>query len=766
MKIAVLVASRNRPDLVEAMAAALEASTRIPYDLYVVECGSDRDKLSPHSTLWYPDPDFRGKCYGHNLALQAARLKGDYDYYWVLMNDVVFESGVDAARILVETLEKESRMAILSPTHAEGGYPSAAPRPGGGWRAVATCDYLGFMMRASALEEVGFLDPAFRYCWGAIHELAHRLYLHGWFVAYSDDVSYRHLGGSTYGAKGTNTISREEYQRRAKRFAYDYFRERYGDNWDEAFWRATAGHAIEVDTFREHKALWASGFAREELRERGRSAVRAELPPERRMRAEEQGGGLRLHLGCGSERREGWVNVDANPAVKPDLVSCVESLPAFEDGSAAVIEACHLFEHLTYDQALAALKEWHRVLAPGGELFLELPDLDACIRILGKHRDERGIDLGMIGLYGWPPDIAEEGVPQIHKWAWSKRALAAELRKAGFGAVEFGPITQTWRVAAKFGRDMRVRAAKAATELAAPAAELAPAASRLAAGAAPYPDEVLDTVDWKLVDEIKALHPWFYPVTLKNLQVTPGVGTHVTADYLQHRAACRSSLLVDEVGRRVDLRGKSVLELACNSAWWSARYAERGAARVVGMEGRDLYRRQAELYWSSNAFLPEGSYRFLQGNVSDPADWKALRELGPYDVTLCAGILYHVPNYREILSWAAEVTREVLIVDTRVGDAAEELVEEPGELFFNAIPETRVKVVPNLDKLLAHLRTLGFEPEVLPVGFPAGLGVDDVDNYADGSRVAVVARKVAVRTEPSAALPGSRSSPIESGAAR
>ena len=123
------------------------------------------------------------------------------------MNDVVFDEGVDASRILVDTMEADPRLAILSPTCNDRSYPGSDRRPGGGWRPVTTCDYLGFMMRASAMEEVGFLSSEFKYCWGAIHELSYKLYRGGWFLAYSDDVTYTHLGGSTYGVKGTGTIS-------------------------------------------------------------------------------------------------------------------------------------------------------------------------------------------------------------------------------------------------------------------------------------------------------------------------------------------------------------------------------------------------------------------------------------------------------------------------------------------------------------------------------------------------------------------------------
>jgi SAM-dependent methyltransferase len=753
VRIASLIASRNRPDLVQSLVEQLRASTSLPHDVYVVECGSDPDKLSPHSTLWYADPDFPRQV----LRPQPGAAGGQAGRPLRLLLRVDERRGVRARR----RSDPHARGAdgtraahgILSPANVEGGYPGAARERKHGWRAVTTCDYLGFLMRASALDEVGFLSPDFKYCWGAIHELAYKLYASGWFVAYSDEVVYRHLGGSTYGHKDTRTISRDEYQQRAKRFAFDYFRRTYGDNWEELFWTATRGHDIAIDTFAEHKTLWASAYTPEELREFGFVPGQSAAPLEERMRPPAHPDAVRLHLGCGTDKRAGWINVDSNAEVRPDIVANVGHLPMFQDRSVDVIEACHLFEHLTYDDARSALEEWARILRPSGELFLELPDLEACIRILGRYRDEHGIDLGLIGMYGWPPDIATGGVPQIHKWGWTRVSLSQALLDAGFERTEFGPIMQTWRVAAKVGRDVRLRAVRGrssrteaqpsvptrtwnlrttaklrvfawpnwndASELAFllnafgrhlvgrsdvclclrrdpscdPSEEQAVAAlqaaharvlgtqspiecllvddelpglesaleceitvaialpssrsgaraacmsafgaklvhsidpfvaalSTVAVEEAPnYPKEVLDTVDWALVEKIKALHPWFYPVTLGNLQVAPGVGSPNSPAFLTNRIACRTTLLVDEVARRFDLRGKSILELACNCGYWSARYAERGAARVVGIEGREQYVRQAELYWSANRFLPADRVTFLHGNIASASDW-------------------------------------------------------------------------------------------------------------------------------------------------
>lgn len=247
--LAVLVVSRNRPDLVQDTVDNLAASIRRPYDLHVVECGTDADKVSPRSTLWVKDADDRGEVFAYNLALQAARLEKRYDYYWVVMSDTRLDPGQQPAETLISAMAAAPQMAILSPT-ASGG------RGGGGWRPVATGDHRCFMMRGDAVEAVGFLNPDLRDGAGAMVELSHRLHTAGWFAACTDAVSFRSLGGA----------ARAEDTQRAARLALAYMVEHYGWRWAECFWEAaTAGHAIETDTFERSRQAWTQAFSRPEL---------------------------------------------------------------------------------------------------------------------------------------------------------------------------------------------------------------------------------------------------------------------------------------------------------------------------------------------------------------------------------------------------------------------------------------------------------------------------------------------------------------------
>jgi predicted SAM-dependent methyltransferase len=78
--------------------------------------------------------------------------------------------------------------------------------------------------------------------------------------------------------------------------------------------------------------------------------------------------GRGLNVGCGHDVRAGYVNQDVADLPGVDVVCELgeEKLP-FEDGSFDVILARDVLEHV---DLIPALRELHRVLAPGGRLVI------------------------------------------------------------------------------------------------------------------------------------------------------------------------------------------------------------------------------------------------------------------------------------------------------------------------------------------------------------------------------------------------------------
>lgn len=82
---------------------------------------------------------------------------------------------------------------------------------------------------------------------------------------------------------------------------------------------------------------------------------------------------MKLNLGCGSDYRDGWVNVDKG-VCKKDIDHDLEVLPLpFGDSVAVRIEMIHVFEHLPRNRFVAFMRELHRVCRPDGSIYLECP---------------------------------------------------------------------------------------------------------------------------------------------------------------------------------------------------------------------------------------------------------------------------------------------------------------------------------------------------------------------------------------------------------
>jgi predicted SAM-dependent methyltransferase len=86
----------------------------------------------------------------------------------------------------------------------------------------------------------------------------------------------------------------------------------------------------------------------------------------------------KLHLGCGTVYKDGWINIDDNldrNCKKLDMKwNLARGIPA-SSNSVDYIFHEHLLEHLTYEQGKNFISECLRVLKPGGVLRFSTPDL-------------------------------------------------------------------------------------------------------------------------------------------------------------------------------------------------------------------------------------------------------------------------------------------------------------------------------------------------------------------------------------------------------
>jgi predicted SAM-dependent methyltransferase len=92
----------------------------------------------------------------------------------------------------------------------------------------------------------------------------------------------------------------------------------------------------------------------------------------------------RLNIGCGTEVREGWVNIDNRPWEGVNMVRDVTRGLPFDSDSVDEIYTSHMLEHLNPTDAQFFLKECQRVLKRGGTLEIHVPH--------GRGRDAFALD--------------------------------------------------------------------------------------------------------------------------------------------------------------------------------------------------------------------------------------------------------------------------------------------------------------------------------------------------------------------------------------
>jgi predicted SAM-dependent methyltransferase len=195
---------------------------------------------------------------------------------------------------------------------------------------------------------------------------------------------------------------------------------------------ASAVSAVKRQTTRGLRRSIREVWTEARILRRHRAGVR------RARRLAAPSGGFKLHLGCGSNSKPGWVNVDLFNAAADLALDLREPLP-FADNSVAVLYSEHLLEHFTYpDEVQRLLREWLRVLSPGGIVKIGVPDHGAVLqayargdmqffdfhRLRSYLRDEHVTLMHQVNYW-----FRQDG---LHKYSYDEETLGQTLRNAGF----------------------------------------------------------------------------------------------------------------------------------------------------------------------------------------------------------------------------------------------------------------------------------------------------------------------------------------------
>lgn len=144
---------------------------------------------------------------------------------------------------------------------------------------------------------------------------------------------------------------------------------------------------------------------------------------------------MKLNIGCGMHKTEGWVNIDIhkccdNPECTngPDVVADARDLP-YERASVDAIYCGHVLEHLPLDDVVPALQRMRKTLKPGAKIIIVGPDFDRATANFPE-----------MALAIWPGDVTGwEGAR--HQWCATGANTLALVREVFPDANEI-PITE------------------------------------------------------------------------------------------------------------------------------------------------------------------------------------------------------------------------------------------------------------------------------------------------------------------------------------
>jgi predicted SAM-dependent methyltransferase len=161
-----------------------------------------------------------------------------------------------------------------------------------------------------------------------------------------------------------------------------------------------------------------------------------------------------LNVGCGYPPRtrlhsyfqnDSWreLRLDIDPAVKPDICCSITDMAPVDTGSVDAVWSSHNLEHLHRHEVPQALREFCRVLRPGGLLLVTLPDLQRVAELVAGDKLEEAAYMSPSGpitpldmIFGHTASLAMGRVYMAHKCGFTAKSLHNLLVEAGFADIQ------------------------------------------------------------------------------------------------------------------------------------------------------------------------------------------------------------------------------------------------------------------------------------------------------------------------------------------
>jgi predicted SAM-dependent methyltransferase len=148
----------------------------------------------------------------------------------------------------------------------------------------------------------------------------------------------------------------------------------------------------------------------------------------------------KLHIGCGFNLIDGWLNSDYQPYPTDTLrLDATQTFP-IENNQFDYIFSEHMIEHLEYAGGSSMLKECFRVLRKDGTVRVSTPDLPFLLDLYRSDKSAQQLEYIKWATDNFVPDTDYDDVFVInnfvrawgHQFIYDEKTLRSSMEKAGF----------------------------------------------------------------------------------------------------------------------------------------------------------------------------------------------------------------------------------------------------------------------------------------------------------------------------------------------
>jgi len=133
---------------------------------------------------------------------------------------------------------------------------------------------------------------------------------------------------------------------------------------------------------------------------------------------------IKLNIGSGYDFKVDYINIDQYVRAA-DLNCRIDRLIWFSDKSVDEVLANHVIEHIGLEMTKKVLKEWERILKPGGKIVIRVPNFELYVKEWLNSETEYKLGWGNINLFG------HDKIGMYHNIGFTKGMLHRVISNAG-----------------------------------------------------------------------------------------------------------------------------------------------------------------------------------------------------------------------------------------------------------------------------------------------------------------------------------------------